>query len=298
MSQVGRFVTAIGTKTVPLAPDDVVADLAARQHGVVARGQLLAAGIGSRAIVHRVDTGRLHPLYRGVYAVGHRVLSQRGRWMAAVLATGGVLSHRSAAALWSIRPWQGRIEITTPRTRTTRPGLLLHRAVLADDEVTVEMGIPTTTPARTLLDLAGVLPRHQLQQALNEAEIQRLPGPHALLDRHPTKKGSGALRTAATPTHTRSDLEARFLTFLDARRFPAPRTNTLVEGVEADCVWPNHNLIVELDGYAFHSTRDAFHTDRRRDRRLTAAGWRVVRLTWRDLDEREALAAELRALGL
>jgi very-short-patch-repair endonuclease len=218
--------------------------------------------------------------------------------MAAVLATGGVLSHRSAAALWSIRPWQGRIELTIPRNRRNQAGLLLHRAVLAEDEVTVEMGIPTTTPARTLLDLAGVLPRHQLQQALNEAEIQRLPGPHALLDRHPTKKGTRALRTAAPPTHTRSDLEARFTAFLNDRRFPAPRTNTLVEGVETDCAWPDHNLIVELDGYAFHSTHDAFHIDRRRDRRLTAAGWRVIRLTWRDLDEPDALATELWALGL
>jgi very-short-patch-repair endonuclease len=295
---VGRFVTAIGTKTVPLAPDDVIADLAARQHGLVARGQLLAAGIGSRAIVHRVDTGRLHPLYRGVYAVGHRVLSPRGRWMAAVLATDGVLSHRSAAALWSLRPWQGRIEITTPRTRTTRAGLLLHRAVLPPDETTMHDGIPVTTPARTLLDLAGVLPRHQLQQALNEAEIQRLPGPRALLDRHPTKKGTGALRTAAAPTHTRSDLETRFLTFLDDRRFPPPQINVLIEGIEVDVAWPGHKLIVELDGYAFHSTHDAFHADRRRDRRLTAAGWRVVRLTWRDLDEPDALAGELRALGL
>ena len=289
---------AIGPKPVPLGVDEVIAGLAGRQHGVVGRAQLLAAGVGSEAIKHRVETGRLHPLHRGVYAVGHRVLSQRGRWMAAVLATGGVLSHRSAAALWGIRPSDGRIEVTTPRTRATRPGLLLHRAVLAEDETTTHDGIATTTPARTLLDLAGVLPRHQLQQALNEAEIQRLPGPHALLDRHPTTKGTRALRTAAPPTHTRSDLEAKFLTFLNDRRFPPPRTNTLVEGVEADCAWPDHDLIVELDGYAFHTTRDAFHTDRRRDRRLTAAGWRVVRLTWRDLDDPDALAEELRTLGL
>jgi len=218
--------------------------------------------------------------------------------MAAVLATGGVLSHRSAGALWSIRPWQGRIELTIPRNRRNQAGLLLHRAVLAEDETTTHDGIPTTTPARTLLDLAGVLPRHQLQQALNEAEIRRLPGPRALLDRHPTKKGTGALRTAAPPTHTRSDLEVRFIAFLTSRRFPTPQTNVLIEGIEVDAAWPHHRLIVELDGYSFHHTRAAFEADRRRDRKLAAAGWTVVRVTWRDLDEPEQLAEELRALGL
>ena len=278
--------------------DEVIAGLAGRQHGVVGRAQLLAAGVGPEAIKHRVRAGRLHPLYRGVYAVGHRVLAQRGRWMAAVLATGGVLSHRSAAALWGIRPWAGRIDVTTRWARRRQSGLLLHRAVLPPDETTTHDGIPITTPARTLLDLAGVLPRHQLQQALNEAEIQRLPGPHALLDRHPTKKGAGALRTAAPPSHTRSDLEARFIAFLTSRRFPTPQTNVLVEGVEVDAAWPDHRLIVELDGYSFHHTRAAFEADRRRDRKLAAAGWTVVRVTWRDLDEPEQLAAELRALGL
>src|SRR3954463_683231 len=143
MNQAGRFVTAIGTKTVPLAADEVIGALAGDQHGVVGRSQLLAAGVGSRAIVHRVESGRLHPLYRGVYAVGHRVLSQRGRWMAATLAADGVLSHRSAAALWGIRPAAGCIEITTPRTRAGRPGLLLRRAVLPPDEITAHHGIPT-----------------------------------------------------------------------------------------------------------------------------------------------------------
>ena len=218
------------------------------------RAQLLAAGIGARAIERRIEAGRLHPLYRGVYAVGHRVLSQRGRWMAATLATDGVLSHRSAAALWGLRPSQGRIEVTTPRTRTPRPGLLLHRAVLPDDEITTHHGIPTTTPARTLLDLAGVLPPHQLQRAMNEAEIQRLPGPLALLDRHPTKRGTSHA-PPTTPPDTRSELEADFLAFLNDRRFPTPQTNVLIEGYEVDAAWPDHKLIVELDSYTFHGTR-------------------------------------------
>ena len=266
---------------------------------MVGRAQLVAAGLGTRAIEYRVEAGRLHSLHRGVYAVGHRVVSQHGRWMAAVLAAGdgAVLSHRSAAALWGIRPTTGgRIDVTTPRTRDARKGLLLHRAVLPNDETTTHEGIPTTTPARTLLDLAGVLDRHQLQRAMNEAEVRRLPGPFKLVQRYPRKKGTGALRALAPPTHTRSDLEARFATFLSDHRFPTPLTNTLIEGIEVDAVWPDRRLIVELDSYEFHRTRQAFENDRRRDRRLTAAGWRVMRVTWRDLDEPGRLAAELAGL--
>jgi very-short-patch-repair endonuclease len=218
--------------------------------------------------------------------------------MAAVLATGGVLSHRSAAALWGLRPSDGRIEVTSPRTRRARPGLLVHRAVLPPDETTTHHGIPTTTPARTLIDLAGVLDRHQLQRAINEAELLRLDGPRELLPRYRTKKGTAALRSAAPPTHTRSDLEARFTTFLNDRRFPRRQTNTLIEGIEVDFAWPTHRLTVELDSYEYHRTRAAFERDRQRDRRLIAAGWRVVRITWRDLDDPAALATELRALGL
>jgi very-short-patch-repair endonuclease len=296
MNQVGRFVVAIRPETVPLGVDEVIAGLAGRQHGVVGRAQLLAAGVTVAAIKHRVNAGRLHPLYRGVYAVGHLVLSQRGRWMAATLATDGVLSHRSAGALWCLRPSQGRIEVTTPRTRAKRPGLLLHRAVLAADEITTHDGIPVTTPARTLLDLAGVLQRHQLQQAVNEAERLRLPGPQ--LDHHSTKRGIKTLRALAPPTHTRTDLEARFATFLNDRRFPPPQTNVLIEGKEVDAVWAEQRLIVELDSWEFHRTRRAFEEDRRADRRLKAAGWTVLRLTWRDLDDPAALEVELRALGL
>ncbi len=216
--------------------------------------------------------------------------------MAAVLATNGVLSHRSAAALWGIRPSSGRIEITTPRTRTPRPGLLLHRAVLPPDEITTRYGIPVTTAARTQLDLAGVLPPHQVHRAMNEAEIRRLPGARDLMERHPTKRGIATLRTPAP--RTRSDLEADFLAFLNDRRFPSPQTNTLIEGYEVDAVWPDRKLIVELDSWTFHGTRQAFENDRRKDRHLTALGWTVIRITWRDLDEPDRLAAELEALGL
>jgi very-short-patch-repair endonuclease len=185
-----------------------------------------------------------------------------------------------------------------PRGTTRRPGLLLHRAVLAPDELTTHHGIPTTTPARTLLDLAAVVDRAALQRAINEAEVQRLQGPYELAGRYPTKPGTANLRALAPPTHTKRELEARFALFLDDRRFPAPQTNVLVEGYEVDAAWPDKRLIVELDSFTFHTTRQAFETDRRRDRHLTAAGWTVIRITWRDLDDPDALAGELRALGL
>ena len=153
-----------------------------------------------------------------------------------------------------------------------------------------------TTPARTQLDLAGVLPKHQLQRAMNEAEIRRLPGAHHLIDRHPTKPGIANL--AAPPVHTRTEFEARFHAFLNERRFPTARINTLIEGVEVDCAWPRRRLIVELDSYEFHGTRQAFESDRSKDRHLTAAGWTVIRITWRDLDDPDRLDEELRALAL
>jgi hypothetical protein len=257
-------------------------------------------GVGSRAIDHRVACERLHLVHRGVYAVGHRLLSRHGRWPAAVLACGpgAVLSHRSAAALWDIRS-TGRVsvEVTSPKRLHPRPGLHPHRAVLPADEITVHDTIPATTPARTLLDLAAVVPRQTLERALDEAEVLRLPGPHALLDRYPRRTGTRTLRTlvldARSPTPTRSELEDRFLTFLDEWGFDRPGINTNIEEWEVDAVWHEARLIVELDGFATHGTRKAFERDRRRDRRLTASGWRVIRLTWRQLGEPAELAAEL-----
>ena len=172
-----------------------------------------------------------------------------------------------------------------PWNKSQRPGLLLHRAVLAPDEVTTHDGIPVTTPARTQLDLAGVLQKHQLQQAINEAERLRLDGPQP--NRHPTKRGTANLRTLAPPTHTRRDLEARFTTFLNDRRFPAPQTNVLIEGMEVDFAWPERGVVVELDSWEYHGTRAAFERDRRRDRILVAAGWRPCGLpgaTWMSPD--------------
>ena len=285
-----------------------IAALAERQHGVVSRPQLMEAGLGRGAIECRLARGRLHRVRQGVYAVGHPRLTQEGRWMAGVLAggSGAVLSHRSAAAHLGLRPPQSAVEVTVPRRLRARHGLRFHCSRLPADEVTVHDGIPVTTPPRTLFDLAASINADQLARAVNQAEIRRLWDPlslHDLLVRHPRRPGAAALRAALRLEGrvTRSELEDRFLGFLRDAGLPPPVTNAPLRlgdrSVEADCVWLGPRLIVELDGYASHRTRAAYEGDRARDRALTAAGWRVIRITWRQLHrEPAALARELRAL--
>jgi hypothetical protein len=292
--------------------DRLIAELAERQHGVVARAQLLDLGLGRRAIEHRLDAGRLHRVLRGVYAVGHVVLSAEGRYMAAVLAggRGAVLSHRAAASVWGLRASARALpEITVARWRKPPRGIELHQARLPGDEVTALRGIPVTTPPRTLLDLAAVVEPQQVERAVGEAEIRRLTDPLTLDDlvgRYPRRPGVPVIKAILAAsrfgaTVTRSELEDRFLTFLDAAGLPRPEVNSDIQvrgrWIEADCVWRARRLIVELDGRAVHATTQAFERDRARDRALQAAGWRVVRVTWRQLhDDPDALAADLRGL--
>jgi predicted transcriptional regulator of viral defense system len=201
--------------------DRDVAALAARQHGVVSRRQLFRLEMGRGAIERRIERAWLHPLHRGVYAVGHPQISREGHWMAAVLACGedAVLSHRSAAALWGIRQYSGRIEITVPSPRQSGRLFIARRSQLQPDEITEERAIPATTVARTILDLAAVLNHQQLDKAIREADYLRLLDMTelaTLLERHPRRKGTKTLRqaiaTAATPglTITRSEMEAHF----------------------------------------------------------------------------------------
>ena len=229
-------------------------------------------------------------MHRGVYAiVGQRLLTMRGHWMAAVLACGpgAVLSHFAAAALWQVRRGQ-RIEITAPGRRKPREGIRLHFATLPADETTVHDGIPVTTIARTLLDLSAVVQRRELRSAFRQAEQLNLGDPvgiQALTERYPRKPGIPSLRAVFEEaqvglTVVRSELEERFQDFLLNAVLPSPATNVRIEGMEVDCAWPDQRLIVELDGRAFHGSGDAFEADRARDRRLEAAGWRVVRITW------------------
>jgi very-short-patch-repair endonuclease len=280
------------------APDRAVAAIAARQHGVVSRAQLLALGLGRHAIHWRLRSGRLHLLHRGVYAVGHTAVTGHGRWMAAALAGGpdAVLSHHAAAALWRLRdPRGGPVDVTTPRHRRGGRGLRFHQVRLPDGEVTELDGIPVTSMPRTLLDLAAVLDLRALERAINEADYLRLTDALSLPDmlrRYPRRAGTPRLsqalaRRTAGATRTRSEMEELFLQLLDAHGLPRPAVNAYVEGIgEVDCLWVRQRVALELDGRRAHDTAAAFERDRERDRRLQARGWRVVRVTWRQMDER------------
>jgi very-short-patch-repair endonuclease len=293
--------------------DAIVADMAERQHGVVARRQLIAVGLGEDAIDRRLRLERLHRLHPGVYTVGCKIVSRRGRWMAAVLASGpgAVLSHRSAAALWGIgRPGSGAIEITTPSKSRSRGSICRHFAALPADEVTKTQGIPVTTVPRVLFDMAAILPIDAVERAMRETEVQRLFDSLSLEDllaRHPRRRGARAIRECLRRRRdlpggiTRSDLESRFVAFLDRFGLPRPRLNAHVQvrdrRYEIDCLWVGLRLGVELDGFEAHGTHSAFEGDRQRDRLLQVAGYRTTRVTWRQLhDEPETIAADLRAL--
>jgi hypothetical protein len=292
--------------------DAAIAELADRQHGVVARSQLLGLGFGRGAIARRLEAKRLHPVHRGVYAVGHRRLSQQAWSIAAVLACGpgAVLSHRSAALLWGILEGsRATVEISARRELGSRRGIRARVASIAEDERTVEAGIPVTTVPRTLLDLAAVLQPHELNRALERAEALRLSDPLplvAVVERHRGRRGTASLRRVldigpVRPAITKSELERRFRTFLERAGLPLPQTNVWLQvagtWIEVDCVWAERRLIVELDSRTYHGTSVAFERDRGRDRGLQAAGWRVVRVTERAMREGPAaLGADLRAL--
>jgi very-short-patch-repair endonuclease len=219
------------------------------------------------------------------------------------------LSHRSAAVLWGILDGSPtRVDVSVPRQRAGRDGIRPHTAALAADERTVHAGIPVTTVARTLLDLAAVLYPHALNRALERAEALRLADQTslvALMDRHRGRRGTANLKAAMKeglrPAVTESELERRFLAFVEQAGLARPRINLWLQiggdWLEVDCAWPDKRVIVELDSRAYHQTTAAFERDRRRDRQLQVAGWRAIRVTDRALrEEAEALRAELAAL--
>jgi very-short-patch-repair endonuclease len=284
----------------------VVVQLADRQEGMVSHEQLLAAGIGRGAIDLRLLRGRLHPHHRGVYSAGHTRLTPRARLWAAILACGGplaaVISHRSAAWLWELLPApSGPVDVITLRRSASTKRIRVHRTrTLQAKDITQIAGLPVTAPTRTLIDLADQLTPHQLERALHRAEHLRLldvAAIHARLTALPGRRSRALHQALATldrgPDITRSELEERFLALLDRHNLPRPHVNATVNGHEVDFYWPTHNLIVETDGAATHLTPTAFEHDRHRDAQLTAAGYRVIRITWRQLTERADEVARL-----
>jgi very-short-patch-repair endonuclease len=280
--------------------------LAERQHGVITRGQLIEAGLTDDGIGRRVRDGRLHRVHQGVYAVGRPTLTTKGRFLAAVVSCGpnAALSHRSAAVLWGLLPERGpRIDVTVPGGggRRRRRAVIVHRSPLPASDVATKDRIPVTTPARTLIDLADLLPRRPLERALDEAAYLRLDL-GGLAPRN-GRRGCGVLasvlaRHDAGATRTRSELEERMLHLCRRFRLPTPEVNAIVEGYTADFVWREQHLIVETDGWEAHGTRAAFERDRRRDADLLAAGWRVLRISYARLEREPAWVAARIAAAL
>lgn len=289
------------------SPDEGLAALAGRQHGVVSKAQLAELGLTRDAVRRRIDKKRLQSLYKGVFAVGHVALTVDSRRLAAVMAygPGALLSHRAAGSAQGLLPSSPQLEVTVPHARRPKPGIVLHRSRLIhpEDHATVR-GIPVTSVARTLVDLADVLTQERLAKAVHEAEVQRafdLTAIERVLDRLPGRTGRHRLQRVLIayehdPHFTRSRGERRFLALCKRHGLPPPQTNLWIAGYEVDAYWPDVRVAIEIDGAEVHDTRKAFHEDRARDRRLAAEGIHVVRITWLDFDDETRLAAELRAI--
>jgi very-short-patch-repair endonuclease len=261
---------------------------AAMQHGCVTTAQLAAAGVDRRKIGRGLAEGWLRRRHRGVYLLGP-VESPLARYAAALLAVGAdaAVSHADAAALYAwLPPAAGDVHVTTTRRTRRRRGIRVHLAIaLPQSDVRLLHHLRVTSPQRTLRDLARA--RHpDLERAAAEAETRRLVTPAELRD----------LLGPHDPAFTRSEAERRLLALVRAANLPAPRTNARLGRYEVDFLWPEHRLVVEVDGFAFHASRAAFERDRARDAELTARGYRVVRVTWRQLQaEPHAVVARLAA---
>ena len=275
--------------------DMAVAKVAGLQRGLISHGQLRAIGLGRGAIEHRLANGRLHRVRRGVYQVGHSAAPPMAREIAALLAhgPGSVLSHRTAAVLWQLlSPSNGPVSVTiVGRDCGRRPGVRHHRVRrVATADLGRRAGLPVTAPARTLLDLASVTAPRELERAANEAFVRQLANMgdlRSLLERSRGRPGSPALRRLVDelegPSLTRSEAEERMRTLLRGSGLPLPDTNVRVGPYEIDMLWREERLAVEIDGFAFHSTRSAFERDRCRDADLQARGLKVMRVTWRQI---------------
>ncbi len=277
--------------------------LVARQHGIVARAQLLALGFSAAAIQHRIAYGRLHPVARGIYAVGWPYLDQRRRWAAAVLAAAGagptavaakpylgggtVLSHRSAAALWGVGTEQAVIHLTVRGSRyARRPGLTVHRRPsLAAREIYWHDGLPVTSPVQTLIDFATELAPIAIERAVNDADKRDLIDTEALriaLDDHAGKPGVRRLRQVLDRLTFRlsdSDLEIYFRPIAASAGLPSPLSKQRVNRFEVDFFWPALGLVVETDGLRYHRTPSVQKRDARRDRAHVLAGMTPLRFT-------------------
>jgi hypothetical protein len=297
-------------------PDDtdhVIAALAGSQRGVVTRRQLLGVGLSPKEIASRVRAKRLLRLYPGVYAAGHAELRREGHWLAAVWASGAkaVLSHADAAAHWGLMPPRGRrMHVTTPSSSGRDPDrtrIRLHRVrTLRPWECALSEGIPTTSVARTLLDLSPHLRPRAMEDAIahaNRLGLFDLLAVRLCLVEHPRQHGAPALRRlldtleGTGAADLRSMLEVLLLQLCDDHDLPRPAANARIAGLLVDFSWPTKKLVIEADSYTYHSMPSAFERDRERDQQLTLAGYTVVRFTYHQVTRTpEAVAHRVRRL--
>lgn len=284
-------------------PEVRVAEIAARQHGVISLAQLRTLGLTEKAIHGRVAGGRLHRIHRGVYAVGHAHLSMEGNCIAAVLAVGrgphgkggrvlprwrAAVSHRSAASLWGLLPVKSSpcdVIVLGGAGRARRSGIRIHRSRSLDPvEVTLRNGVPVTTPARTVADLRcavaarfpGAPSARELRRAIRQAGVLGL-----------------SMRDEEIADRTRSDLEAAFLALCRRHRLPHPEVNVRVGSYLVDFLWRTDRLVVETDGYLYHRGKQAFQDDHRRDLELRRLGFDVVGLSEEQIAEESDRVAEV-----
>jgi Protein of unknown function (DUF559)/Transcriptional regulator, AbiEi antitoxin len=285
------------------------ADLATEQGGPISREQLLALGVSPAAIKSWLRSGRLHCYLRGVYLLGHEAITVKGRMLAPVLSygDGAALSHRSAGQWRGFHRTARRdVDVTVPgRSKRGQDGVDLHLVRSLDPrDVTEHEGVPITTIPRTLLDLAEVVSKQRLKRAIEELDRQRLFDAvelDELLKRSPGRHGLKPLRELLADfiydELSREELEALFFDFCVERALPVPTMNVPILGYTVDAHWPGTNLIVELDSRAFHLNPKAFEEDRRRDAALLLAGYRVLRITYRQLTrEPDRVAQTIRTL--
>ena len=281
-------------------------ELSRTQHGVLGLDQLQGLGLTTAAVHKRAATGRVHRIHQTVYSlVPRELLKREGLWMAAALACGpgAVLSHRSAAALLELRDWGwAKIEVTVPcRSARRHEGVAVHRSTkLTPADVTLVNNIPCTSVARTLLDLGEVVTMRQLERAFDQAEIAEVFDLKAIDDqlaRNPTRPGAKAVREVLEThyigrTPTWSENEEGLLAITRPLGIPDPDTNQFVildDGgppILVDFVWRDQRVVIEADSEKWHLTRQRFETDRQRDQRLIAAGWTIIRTTWKQMTRR------------
>jgi very-short-patch-repair endonuclease len=284
-----------------------LAALAARQHGVVSLAELRALGLTAEAVRSRVASGKLHRVHRGVYSVGHPILSAKGHAKAATLACGVrcAASHHTAAAIAEIGSWSRVPHVTVARgTGGPRRDIRVHTSnTLLQRDVVVFESIPCTSVARTILDLADHLSVRRLERVVDQAEVLRLFDMRAMDDvlaRAVGRRGMSKVRAVLAiedePAFTKSDMEEMFLAMCAEHGLPRPLNNHRVEGEQVDFHWPDRGVVVETDSKTWHGTTRRREKDIARDRKLQLAGWRVLRFSWRAIErEPAAVAKEIRA---